>query len=579
METQASAKEELKRTIDIVELVGQFVQLKRTGQNFLGLCPFHAEKTPSFTVSPSKQMFHCFGCRKGGDIFAFWMEYHKTSFSEALRDLSERYGVPLPSALSDPSERGDWTEKRSLQKVNEKACVYFHRVLVESPKGKPARDYLKRRGITQEVISRFKLGYAPDEWDGLCSALKGEDLRLASKAGLVIPRGTGGHYDRFRSRVMYPIFDVRGRVLGFGGRVLDDSLPKYLNTPESPLFHKGRVLYGLHASQEAIRQSGRAVFVEGYMDLLALQRHGFSAVVATLGTALSREHVRMIKGYAKEAVVVFDSDSAGKVAASRSLPCFLEEGFPAKVLLLPENEDPDTFVNKNGLESFLNLLEGAVPLFDFFVDSKFLEAGGSIEGQVTVLREILPLLQGLGSPTQRAFYVRRLAERMGVPESSVLSEMARLGPSRLEGERHGMPRPGTSDDPKENRNDTLLLNLLVHHPDALDRLMNEDVTGLISDPRVGEIFRVMTETRRKEGRFSPAALAERLPEGPAKQAMREALMGSSIFSREELEQALQELVGDRLYRLKLAQMKRKALEAGDFEQLSQIPKKKREKWG
>ncbi|MBN1106416.1 MAG: DNA primase, partial [Deltaproteobacteria bacterium] len=439
MEPQLSAKEEVKRTIDIVELVGQFVQLKRAGQNYLGLCPFHVEKEPSFTVSSSKQIFHCFGCRKGGDAIAFWMEYHKVSFPEALRDLAERYHVPLPSGPPGTPDRGAWAERGSLLKLNEWACSHFHEILAKSPKGAQAREYLARRGITGKVVSLFRLGYAPDEWDGLTRVLKSQDLEQAAKVGLVIPRRNGGFYDRFRGRIMYPIFDARARVLGFGGRVLDDSSPKYLNTPESMLFHKGRVLYGLHASLEAIRQGGRAVIVEGYMDLLALRRHGFEAVVATLGTALTREHVRLLKGYANEAVVVFDSDGAGKSAALRSLACFLEEGLAPKVLLLPENEDPDSFVNRRGLPAFLELLEHIEPLFDFYIDQRFSQAGNSIEGRVSVLKEVLPLLRELGNAAQRSFYVRRLAEKLGVHESSVLEEMQKgISHRALPGDESGL---------------------------------------------------------------------------------------------------------------------------------------------
>jgi DNA primase len=578
MNTGHSAKEEVKRAVDIVELIGQSVQLKRTGQNFLGLCPFHQEKDPSFTVSPSRQMFHCYGCRKGGDIFAFWMEYHKVSFPEALRDLAERYHVPLPKGSLAAEDREKWGERASLLKVNEIACEHYHRLLRESAKGKPGRAYLERRGITQEVLSSFKLGYAPEEWDSLCRVIKKADLEQAQQAGLVIPKKNGGFYDRFRARVMFPIFDLRGRILGFGGRVLGDSSPKYLNTPESPLFHKGRVLYGLHASYEAIRRSGRAVIVEGYMDLLALRRQGFQEVVATLGTAMTREHVRLLKGYAREAVVVFDSDLAGKTAASKSLSCFLDEGLQAKALLLPEGEDPDSFVSRNGIAPFQNLLAQAGPIFDFFVDLRFSNAGGSIEGKVAAMKEIIPLLTELRDAPQRSFYVRRLAEKLGVRESAVIEEMQQWISSRSWQGRESLLKERLSAPKAGSRNDLMILNLLVHHPKVSDSLMTEEFRTLLSDPDVREVFEVMMETYRSEKKITPGEILERLRGDSARQVLRETLMGPSICREDEVDQAVQELQ-DKIHRLRIAESKTKALQRGDIQELSQIPKQIRKKWG
>ena len=573
-----SAKEEVKRAVDIVELIGQSVQLRRTGQNYVGLCPFHQEKDPSFTVSPSKQIFHCYGCGKGGDVLTFWMEYHKVSFPEALRDLAERYHVPLPRGSVTAEDKEKWSERASLLKVNEFACEHYHRLLVESPKGKPGRAYLEGRGITEEVIATFRLGYAPDEWDSLCKGVRREDLEKARDAGLLIPKKNAGFYDRFRARIMFPIFDLRGRVLGFGGRVLGDSTPKYLNTPESPLFHKGRVLYGLHASLEAIRRSGRAVIVEGYMDLLALRRHGFQEVVATLGTALTREHVRLLKGYAREAVVVFDSDLAGKTAASRSLSCFLDEGLQAKALLLPENEDPDSFVRGNGLAPFQELLARAVPIFDFFVDLRFSNSGGSIEGKVAAMKEIIPLLSELRDAPQRSFYVRRLAERLGVRESAVLEEMQRWVASRSWQGRESALKERVSAPKTGSRNDLMILNLLVHHPEVWDRLMQEELGSLLSDPAVREIFGLLLKVSGSEKKVTPEEILQSLPGESAQRILRETLMGPSICREDEVDQAVRE-IQDKLRRMRIAESKSRAIEKGDIQELSGIPKQIRKQWG
>jgi len=263
-----STKEEIRRVADIVELVGQFVQLKKAGRNFVGLCPFHAEKDPSFTVNAERQTFHCFGCKKGGDIFAFWMEYHNATFPEALRDLAERYNVTISDTFDPSAGKEKAAQRKALLHINEKAAAYFETTLRHVSKGKSGRDYLNDRSISKKTIIEFRLGYAPDEWGGLVGILRDHklDLDMAVQAGVIIPKKNGGYYDRFRGRIIFPIFDLRRQVVGFGGRVLDNSLPKYVNSPETPVFHKGDVLYGLHASYKAIRDKGRAVIVEGYMD-------------------------------------------------------------------------------------------------------------------------------------------------------------------------------------------------------------------------------------------------------------------------------------------------------------------------
>ncbi len=421
-----SAKEEIRRAADIVEVVGQFVQLKKAGRNFVGLCPFHAEKDPSFTVNPERQTFHCFGCKKGGDIFAFWMEYHSATFPEALRDLAERYNVTISDSFDPSAGKEKAAQKKTLFKINEKATAYFERALNQSSKGNDGRDYLNDRSISRETIIEFRLGYAPDEWDGLVGILRDHklDLDMAVQAGVIIPKKNGGYYDRFRGRIIFPIFDLRQQVVGFGGRVLDNSLPKYVNTPETPVFHKGEFLYGLHASYKAIRDKSRAVIVEGYMDWLALRNHGLHEVVATLGTALTAKHVRRLKGYAREAVIVFDSDEAGKAAVLKSLPVFSNEGLPARAVVLPDDHDPDSFVNANGLDRFLELLDQAAPILDFYLEQKLTQTGLDMEGKVRVLEEIFPALSALRTGTQRSLYVRRLSERIGVKEEVAWSELS-----------------------------------------------------------------------------------------------------------------------------------------------------------
>jgi DNA primase len=580
MNSHQSAKEELKRAADIVELIGQFVQLKKAGQNHVGLCPFHSEKAPSFTVSPAKQMFHCFGCKKGGDVFAFWMEYHKVSFPQALRDLADRYHITLPEKQLTPSEKRKTELRELLFKINERAAEYFHHVLKKSEKGKPGIAYLGKRSIPEQIISEFRLGYAPDEWDGLIGFLKRAkvDMEKAVQAGLIIPKKNSGYYDRFRGRVIFPIFNLRQQIVGFGGRVLDDSLPKYLNSPETTIFHKSECLYGLHASHKPIRESNRAVVVEGYTDVLALKRHGFHEAVATLGTALTREHIRTLKGYANQAVVVFDSDAAGEAAAIKSLSFFLNEGLSARVMVLPEGDDPDSFVNKNGLNDFLDLLSGSIPMFDFYLDRKLAHMGDGVEGQVSVLKEILPVLSELKNAAQQSLYLKRLSQKTGITESAVSAELRnwqtyhswKVDNDGL-GERLSASKVKKIDD-------LHLLNLFVHYPQTIDRLMNLDYKVLLSDPVVIGIFESVEEICTGEEDIKPANILERLEGDSTKERFRETMLSAPIYPHDMVEQALNEFEA-KIHRIRRSESINKAREQGDIEGLNQLLKSKGNRQG
>ena len=578
MDLYQSAKEEIKRAVDIVELISQFVQLKRAGQNYVGLCPFHSEKAPSFSVSPSKQMFHCFGCKKGGDLFAFWMAYHQVPFPQAMKDLAEKYHIALPETHPAHSGRGEAAQREALLRVNEMAAQYFHHLLTQSSKGKPGRDYFEGRAIPEGIIQSFRLGYASDDWEGLTGYLKAKkaDLEKAAQAGLIIPRKSGGYYDRFRGRVIFPIFNTRQQVVGFGGRVLDHALPKYLNSPETPVFQKSELLYGLHAAHGPIREKGRAVIVEGYTDVLALHKHGFFEAVATLGTALTRDHIRRLKGYAKEAVVVFDADAAGKAAALRSLPLFLDEGLSSRVMVLPENEDPDSFSNKYGLQAFLGLLEQAVPMFDFYLDLKMMEAGDRIEGKVEVLQEMTPLLLDLKNMVQKALYVRRLSEKMGVAESWVLSELQKASTHPSRDKTEAGAREGLTGASSRKADDRLLLSLFVHHPSVIGQFIEKDLKMLVSDSMVLRILDLMVHDQEKNGEPVPERILERLSGDPAADLLREVMLSSPICQPEEVNQALKEFE-DKVHRMKISESKQKAL--GNLEEANKIPKLIKKRWG
>ena len=579
MDAYQSAKEEIKRAADIVQLIGEFVQLRKAGQNYVGLCPFHSEKDPSFSVNSARQMFHCFGCKKGGDVFAFWMEYHKTTFPEAMTDLAQKYQVPLPKKPLTPSQKGKEALKKTIFKANTLAAEFFHSTLLESEKGLDGKKYFDERSLNEEIISVFRLGYAPNQWDGLTRFLKSKqvDLKKAEIAGLIIPKKSGGYYDRFRNRAIFPIYSMRDQVVGFGGRVLDGSLPKYLNTPETPVFHKGELLYGLHLAHRAIREASLAVIVEGYTDVLALAKHNFHLAVATLGTSLTREHIRMLKGYARDAVVVFDADAAGQAAVLKSMALFLKEGLSAKVLVLPPGEDPDSFVNKNGLAPFRRLLESSIPIFDFYIDLQLTGAGDQIEGQLDLLREIFPLLEELENAAQRSFYMRRLSGKLNINETALLEE---LGKWRARGspKRGNAPLRARLSSEKTNElddiNDGYLLNLLAHHPHIVESLVKYDCRALISDPVIRDIYEFIADLSSEENILEPSQILERLDGEVIQERFREAMLSPSIFPGDSLDQVLKGFE-HRILQIKMEASKVKAKEQLDLKELNKILKFKK----
>ncbi|MBN1849845.1 MAG: DNA primase [Deltaproteobacteria bacterium] len=578
MDAYQAAKEEIRKAADITELIGQYVQLKKAGRNFLGLCPFHSEKTPSFTVSPAKQMFHCFGCKVGGDIFRFWMEYHKVSFPQAVRDLAEKYHIILPERKLTPAQKQIMDSKEILVKINESAVEYYHHMLLESAKGRAGREYLDRRSISSDVVGRFKIGFASADWDGLTRFFvkKHVDLDKAVQAGLLIAKKNGGYYDRFRGRIIFPIFDLRNRIVGLGGRVLDDTLPKYLNTPETPIFHKGELLYGLQAAYPTIRENGRVVIVEGYTDVLALHKHGFYEAVATLGTALTVDHIRHLKGYTNEAVVVFDSDTAGKGGAIKSLPLFQNEGLSARVMVLPEGDDPDSFTNTRGLDEFLIRLEKAVPLFDFYLDQKVAQIHQGVEGQVDFLKEILPVVSEINSSSHRALYTRRLAEKTGIAEAVVMTELESITSSHSRGQETDRLRMKISESKAKGLDDLHILNLIIHFPHTVGRLMDNDCRRLLSDPLIKEIFDLICETYKQAGRMVPEEVLENTGIDAVRERFREILLLPPYYSTEGVEQAVEEFI-EKAHKVKLSESFRKAKD--NLEESYQLLLLKRERLG
>ena len=411
---------------DIADVISEAVILKKAGQNFMGLCPFHSEKTPSFSVSPHKQIFHCFGCGVGGNVFSFLMKYHNITFPEAVKMLARKYNVTIKTGNISPEKKKLLDLKEGLFKLNTKVMEYFNTLLVKDIQGQRAKKYFNDRGTTDDIITKFNLGFVPDSWNTLVEFFRKSSIskNIAEKSGLVLPKKSGsGYYDRFRNRIMFPIFDVNMQIAGFGGRVMDDSLPKYLNSPETLVYNKSRILYGLAFSKNHCRQKEHVYIVEGYFDFLSLYQHGIKNVVASLGTALTIEHVRLLKGYAKKVILVFDSDVAGINAAKRSINIFLNEGIELKILVLPQGRDPDSFIMEFGKQAFLEKASEAMTVLQFLIKLSIDNHGNSIQGRVAVLDEMKLYLSQIQDSALRSLHIRELAEKLNVDEKAVLEKV------------------------------------------------------------------------------------------------------------------------------------------------------------
>lgn len=420
--------DQIKSRIDITDIVGHHVSLTRAGQNLKGLCPFHQEKTPSFTVSPSRQIFHCFGCGAGGNVFTFLTRLTGSSFPEVVRDLGQKVGIEVRE-LASRTEAPVGQAKR-VEQLNEAAAAWFAHNLRDTKVGAVGREYLERRGLQWSMVERFGIGVAPAEWDGLLKALTKQGFMQGdlAAAGLVVARDNGsGFYDRFRARVMFTIMDLRKRVVGFGGRVLGDGEPKYLNSPDTPLFKKGQTLFAFDQARDAIVRTKTVIVVEGYFDAIALHQAGLTHTVATLGTALTPEHIHAVRRFADQVVLLFDPDAAGVRAALRGLDLFVNSGLGVKVVTLPVGEDPDTFVRKKGAGAFARLEAAAPSLLDYALDYTIKQAeAGSLESRIRSVDEVLQILQKSEHPIERGERFRIVAERLGISQSWLIERYPAL---------------------------------------------------------------------------------------------------------------------------------------------------------
>jgi DNA primase len=479
-------KDEVRRRADIVSLIGEHVALKKAGRNYLGLCPFHQEKTPSFNVSPEKQIFHCYGCGEGGDVFSFLMKFNQLTFPEALRQLARKVGVIIPEKPLGREAKERYTLKEQILKVNEIAAGHFVRTL-QSPAGEGARAYLRRRGIGEEAIRTFRLGFAPERWRDLLDHLgkNGVSVQLAEQAGLVVQkveRKEGGCYDRFRGRLMIPIEDADGRVIAFGGRLMQavQGQPKYLNSPESPVYTKGNNLFGLFRTREAVREKGFAILVEGYFDLIALWNAGITHVVATLGTALTRAQVDLLRRYATRVAAVFDPDEAGRKALARSLELFLAGNVHARAVILPEGCDPDDYVRTQGREKMEAALAGAQPLVDYYIE-EILGGRGTLEEDRDKLREAVAFVSRIGDAVERNLFIKKISETLRVDQEVLKAEVRRV--------LTGMPLPAADRLPPKATlaMDPLELELIRMMLEYPDRIPAMEAAGALACFRTGPL--------------------------------------------------------------------------------------------
>ncbi|MGB9839220.1 DNA primase [Thermovenabulum sp.] len=415
---------EVQSRVDIVDLVSDYVKLKKSGENYVALCPFHSEKTPSFTVSPKKQLFYCFGCGTGGNVFTFVMKKENLNFPEAVRFLAEKYGLEIREY--DDGISGSFRLKREIYNINKIAADFYHDVLLTKYEGEKAKDYLKSRGINIQTIEEFTLGYAPSNWDSLYNFLvkKGITPELIVQAGLIIPgRVKGSYFDRFRDRIIFPIKDIYGHIVGFGGRVIGEGEPKYLNSPDTPVFSKGSILYGLDKIKK--EEGNKILLVEGYMDVISLFQSGFKKTAASLGTSLTETQAKLLKKYTDEVIISYDMDLAGRNATLRGLEILKKEGFNIRILTLPEGKDPDEFIQKYGREEFERELHNSKSIIEYLIklEAEKLDLNNSTD-RLKFIKKAVQLLSEVEDEVERNFYIDKLYKDYEIPKNILMKALS-----------------------------------------------------------------------------------------------------------------------------------------------------------
>ncbi len=489
--------ERIRDATDISEIVSEHVQLNKKGRNFFGLCPFHNENTPSFSVNPERQIYHCFGCGVGGNVFKFIQEVDRVSFVEAVQFLAKRTGIQIPENSGPSSAESDIADQ--IYRANDLAHKFFHHMLLNDSAGEQALAYLRNRHLSDDTIERFGLGYAPSAWDGLLKVAnrRGLSAQVMERAGLALPRqGGNGYYDRFRDRATFPIANLSSRTIAFGARALQaDQEPKYLNSPETAIYHKGAVLYGLAQTRDAVRRRDAVLVVEGYMDLLSLVQAGIEHVVATSGTALTEEHCRALSRYAHRVVLLFDGDAAGSTAAMRGLEILLGTGVDARVVSLPAEHDPDTFVQEKGPDALLSLAEEGQSALDFYMQQLGEKHDlKTMQGKAQAIETFKPLLAKPRDAVRRDLMLREVAQRLGVDENALRQEMGQLVQRQRPRPQTGRSAPTAEaklpDPPQRERE---FLGLLLNYPRYIAATAKAMAPDSLDDPRCQALVTVLFE--------------------------------------------------------------------------------------
>ena len=540
---QQDAVQRVKDAAQIVDIIGECVSLKRAGSNMKGLCPFRGEKTPSFMVNPVRQSFHCFGCGEGGDVLSFMMKYYNLTFPETIKQLAQRYQITLPEQQFTSDDKKKAEKRQKLFDANERATRVYHEYLLNNPEAAQARDYLTKREIPQEKIIDFQLGYAPESWDFLSNKVSKSSITQgeAEEAGLLVRKESGRFYDRFRDRILFPIFDLTGRVAGFGGRILGEGEPKYLNTPETLIFDKGRMLFGLFQNRDAIRKSRQAVVVEGNFDLLALVSFGLDNVVAPLGTALTQSQIRLLKGYADEVILLFDGDEAGIKAAMRSVPLFLAEQVAGRVALLPAMHDPDTYIRAHGKEGLEKYIVNALPILEFAFEHLKDKHGTSMTGKGKILEELEPLIQASGSsPFQQSVLISEFSNKLDLDPEQVMQgfKIAARKKSQL---RSARPVAGREKGEKPivtaplPRKQAQLLEFLIFYPRFLKRFLEAGIEDILVANPASDILAALLKLSEERELTGPEQLMEALPEAFERSYVSRLLMSSPFLGQDDPE--------------------------------------------
>jgi len=481
--------DQIRGVAALVDIASQYTALKKRGAKFVGLCPFHVEKTPSFTVDPDKQLYHCFGCGVGGDIFTLVMEKENLTFPEALKHLAQKYNIPLPQQSQLTSQTIKLEEK--LVKINEETLAFFQKSLREGAEGRKAQEYIAQRNISPETVKALKIGYAPNSWDSLVKHFqsRGVSADLLLKAGLVLPgQKKEGFYDRFRGRLMFPIFGLTGKVIAFGGRTLVGAEPKYLNSPETPLYSKGKVLYGLNLTKDAIRDKNELILVEGYTDFAALFQAGFTHVVASLGTSLTSLQVSLAQRFAPRIIINYDGDAAGLNAALRALSICFEKGAPASVVVLPEKLDPDGFMAKYGPDGYRGRLAKAVPALKFLITMRGHGRNLAVpEEKARLVNEVLAELAKMPDAVVLSEYLVQAAEALKMDEKLLRRRLER--PAEAAGREEG-----EFFLPAEKR----LLQILIRHPALLPDIFAEAKDNHFAGLKAEAVFNMILDCFRSE---------------------------------------------------------------------------------